>query len=210
VTVTPEARSKTLGTPSARHAELVRFLDDRATEWSVITDAVDRDTLVLFGLLEATTRVWRSVHHEALARFGLNLAEWTTIGMLRTSPPAYRRSPTELRRLVGQTSAGMTRVLAKLGRRGLVGRASAATDARRHDVILTRKGQAVADESFRGLHAVERGALAPFTADECAQLIQTLDRLRHALSDAAGETRAERRSDRRPATVGPPGARMTR
>jgi DNA-binding MarR family transcriptional regulator len=175
-----------LSPPSARHAELLRFLDDSATRWSAITDAVDRDALVIFGLLEATARVWQSVHSEALERFGLNLAEWTTIGMLRTSPPAHRRSPTELRRLVGQTSAGMTRILAKLGARGLVRRGLAATDGRRHDVILTRRGRNLADESFRALHEVEHGVLAPFNADQRTQLLHTLDRFRHALSDATG------------------------
>ena len=34
--------------------------------------------------------------------------------MLRISEPDYRRSPTELRRLIGQSSAGMTRILDKL------------------------------------------------------------------------------------------------
>ena len=100
-----------LVTHSAGHAELVRFLERSATAWATVTDDVDRDTLVIFGLLEATARIWESVHRETLSRFDLNLAEWTTLGMLRISPPAFRRSPTELRRLVGQTSAGMTRIL---------------------------------------------------------------------------------------------------
>jgi hypothetical protein len=47
-------------------------------------------------------------------RLGINYAELAVLGMLRTSGPRQRRSPTELRALVGQSSAGMTRVLDKL------------------------------------------------------------------------------------------------
>jgi DNA-binding MarR family transcriptional regulator len=170
-----------LVTPSAGHAELVRFLERSATAWAAVTDDIDRDTLVIFGLLEATARIWQSVHSETLARFDLNLAEWTTLGMLRISPPAFRRSPTELRRLVGHTSAGMTRILAKLGDAGLVRRATEPADGRRHDVILTRRGRTLAEESFGALHATERELLRPVDAPARAGLIHTLDELRGAL-----------------------------
>ena len=170
-----------LVTHSAGHAELVRFLERSATAWAAVTDDVDRDTLVIFGLLEATARIWESVHRETLSRFDLNLAEWTTLGMLRISPPAFRRSPTELRRLVGQTSAGITRILGKLGGAGLVRRATEPADGRRHNVILTRRGRTLAEESFGALHATERDLLRPVTATARTQLIHTLDELRAAL-----------------------------
>jgi len=109
-------------TPLVGPDELVGFLARSAQAWDEIAPETDRDTVVVFGLLEAAARTWRSVHSGVLARFELNLAEWTTIGMLRTSPPDFRRSPTELRHLVGQTSAGMTRVLTKLADARLVRR----------------------------------------------------------------------------------------
>jgi hypothetical protein len=62
--------------------------------------------------VEALARAWKRIHEGNLDCFGLNHAEWTTLGILRTSPPESRRSPTQLRRLVGQTSAGMARILA--------------------------------------------------------------------------------------------------
>jgi DNA-binding MarR family transcriptional regulator len=176
----PDA-DEALVTPSAGHAELVRFLERSATSWAAVIDDVDPDTLVIFGLVEATTRIWQSVHRETLARFDLNLAEWTTLGMLRISPPEFRRSPTELRRLVGQTSAGMTRILAKLGRARLVRRATEPADGRRHDVILTRRGRTLAEESFGALHAAERELLRSVATPARAGLIRTLDELRGAL-----------------------------
>jgi len=179
-----------------RPDELVEFLARRAAAWDELAPETDRDTVVVFGLLEAAARGWRSVHAEVLAGFGLNLAEWTTIGMLRTSPPAFRRSPTELRRLVGQTSAGMTRVLTKLGDARLVRREPASDDARRHDVLLTRRGQGVADESFRALHAVQRELLERFGAAERARLIGVLDELGQALDRGRPAAAAPPRRDR--------------
>lgn len=168
-------------TVPGRPDELVDFLARSAEAWDELAPETERDTVVVFGLLEAAARGWRSVHANVLANFGLNLAEWTTIGMLRTSPPEFRRSPTELRRLVGQTSAGMTRVLTKLGDARLVRREPGSDDGRRHDVLLTRSGQAVADESFRALHAVQRDLLEPFGAADRARLIGALDELGQAL-----------------------------
>ena len=65
--------------------------------------------------------------------------------------------------------------------------ALAAADGRRHDVILTRSGRNLADESFRAFHEFQCGVLVPFDPDQRIQLVHTSDRLRHALSDAAGQ-----------------------
>ena len=161
---------------------LASFLGESADTWSAITGSVDRDAIIMFGLIEAVARTWNRVHAEALAIFGLNLAEWTTIGMLRSSPPDFRRSPTDLRRLVGQTSAGMSRILGKLSDGRLVRRQRSPSDGRGQDVILTRRGMALAEESFRGLHAVEHRLIAPLTHEQRHQIIAILDELRLVLS----------------------------
>jgi DNA-binding MarR family transcriptional regulator len=160
---------------------LVSFLRASSDKWSAITRDVDPDAVIIFGLIEAIARTWKEIHTEALSVYDLNLAEWTTIGMLRSSPPDYRRSPTELRHLVGQTSAGMTRVLTKLVHGRLVRREPRPSDGRGQDVILTPRGHALAEESFRRLHTIQRELLAPFRAER-ERLITVLDELRRALS----------------------------
>jgi DNA-binding MarR family transcriptional regulator len=177
-----------LGTTAAPTRDaLVSFLRANADAWSAITGDVDRDVVIVFGLIEAITRTWNGIHAEALSVFDLNLAEWTTIGMLRSSPPGFRRSPTELRSLVGQSSAGMTRILTKLGDGGLVRREPRPSDGRGQDVILTPPGHALAEESFRRLHTIQREFLAPFVNDQRDRLIVALDELRRALSTSDPE-----------------------
>jgi len=155
--------------------QLARHLAENATAWKAIRGAVDPRVLAIFGRLEALARFQALLQRRALAPYHLNHAEFTTIGMLRTSPPAFRRSPTELRRLVGQSSAGMTRILAKLEGEGLVRRAAGRGDGRRRDVILSARGRALAERSFAALLAAQGHVLASTGKRRRDELLHALD-----------------------------------
>ena len=179
------------GADTPWRGHLIPYLEDNAATWAAIGRTlpggldVERDTFVIFGLLEAAARGWTIVHRRVLGGFGLHHSEWTTISMLRTSPPDFRRSPTELRRLVGQTSAGMARILDKLEQAALVTRESRPLDRRGLDVVLTAAGHEVAEASFRALHAAQGEVLASLGSDERAEAIGALDQLRAALEEQA-------------------------
>jgi DNA-binding MarR family transcriptional regulator len=151
----------------------VPFLESIAQRWATMMPETDRDVFVTFGLLETLSRQFREVYATALAPFGLNHAEWSALGRLRTAPPGQRRSPTDLRRLLGQTSAGTARVLDKLERTGLIRREPDPDDGRGTYVVLTPKGRRITDRSFRAVHAhqaellatIDRGALAAIETD---------------------------------------------
>lgn len=160
-----------------RPEELGLHLEENAAAWDEICGEVDPRTLGIFGRLEAIARALAHFQRQALAPYGINHAEFTTIGMLRTSPPDFRRSPTELRRLVGQSSAGMARILAKLEEEGLVRRETPAGDGRRLDVILTPRGSALAEESFGALLTAQSRLLAPFGKRRREELLHALDGL---------------------------------
>ncbi|HXK25480.1 MAG TPA: MarR family transcriptional regulator [Myxococcota bacterium] len=165
--------------------QLARHLAENAAAWKTIRDGVDARALGIFGRLEALARFQASLQQRALAPYRLNYAEFTTIGMLRTSPPAFRRSPTELRRLVGQSSAGMTRILAKLEGEGLVRRAAGRGDGRRRDVILSARGRAVAERSFAALLAAQGHVLASTGKRRRDDLLLALDALLAAFARRA-------------------------
>jgi len=161
----------------------VPFLDGVAAAWRSLEEETDRDTIVIYGLMDGLARALRAVQAEALAPFGLNHAEWTALGRLRTSPRGTRHSPTELRQLVGQTSAGMTRVLAKLETAGLVRREPHPNDGRGSNVVLTAKGRRVADQSFRAAHRRQSELLSGFTPSERDGVVDCLLALLRALVD---------------------------
>ena len=168
--------------------QLALHLEENASAWQEIAGDVDGSALGLFGRLEALARFGAELQRRALAPYGLNYAEFTTIGMLRTSPPAFRRSPTELRRLVGQSSAGMTRILAKLEDEGVVRRVAGRGDGRRRDVILSARGRELAEQSFAALLTAQADVLAPAGKRRRDELLRALDALlvlfaRHPLPD---------------------------
>lgn len=138
---------------SRRREWLLLHLSENAAEWQAIAGQEDARSFVLLGRLEAVSRALAELQRTALDPHGINYAEFTTLGMLRTTRPAMRRSPTELRRLVGQSSAGMTRILHKLERGRLVRRVPGREDGRRRDVVLTAKGAALVEEAFPSLFA---------------------------------------------------------
>lgn len=193
---------------------ITAYLEDNAATWTAIGRSledgprVDHDTFVIFGLLEATARRWTLVHRRVLGDFGLNHSEWTTISMLRTSPPAFRRSPTELRHLVGQTSAGMARILDKLAHAGLVTREPRPEDRRGLDVVLSAQGCVVAEASFRALHRAQRDVVSLLAPSDRAAAIGALERLQDALEvRAPGEDRDLTPSEPRPTPAPTGGAR---
>ena len=170
----------------SRPARLALQLEENAAAWDALLSDVDAGSLVLFGRFEALARSLGALQRLALAPLGINYAEFTTLGMLRTSPPHFRRSPTELRRLVGQSSAGMTRILRKLERARLVRRRPAPGDARRRDVVLTPKGGALAEEAFTALFGAPSDRLALRSKRQREAWLRALDELLGFLGPSDG------------------------
>jgi DNA-binding MarR family transcriptional regulator len=165
-----------------RREWLALHLDENAGAWRAIAGEVDAGSFGLLGRLEAVSRALAELQRTALAPYGINHAEFTTIGMLRTSQPEMRRSPTELRRLVGQSSAGMTRILRKLERARLVRRLPGEGDGRRSDVVLTAKGAALAEDAFAALFAAPSERLGARTKAERDAWLRALDELLNFLA----------------------------
>lgn len=163
-------------------AELGAHLGENAAAWREILDGLDASALEVFGRVEAVSLAWAALQREALAPFGVNYAELATLGMLRTSGPEARCSLSKLRRLVGQSSAGMTRILAKLERCGWVSRENGGGDRRRVDVRLSAAGAALAESALRALLVEQAAILARTGAEERRSLRAGLDALLAAFS----------------------------
>jgi DNA-binding MarR family transcriptional regulator len=148
--------------------------------------SIDASALAVFGRISALSVAFATLQREALDGFGVNYAELSVLGTLRISPPDHRRSPTQLRKLIGQSSAGTTRILDKLEAEGYVRREDIAGDRRRVDVVLTAKGAALAERAVAALIAAETAALAPLAAADQTAITRSLDELLGAFS-AAGK-----------------------
>ena len=82
----------------ARPEELGPYLEENARALEAILEGVDASPMVVFGRLEALARTWAHLHRRLLQPYGINYAELTTLGMLRTAP-GDACTPSDLRGL---------------------------------------------------------------------------------------------------------------
>ena len=156
---------------------LAPFLDSNAALWQSIL-GIDASALAAFGRVAALAHGWADLQREALQDLGLNHAELSVLGMLRVArPPDHRRSPTQLRRLILQSSAGMTRILDKLEAEGHLRRQDIDGDRRRVDIVLTESGAALAERGVVALLAVDTEVLDHITPDRRNAIVAALDAL---------------------------------
>lgn len=155
---------------------LVPFLEATADTWERIL-GIDASALAVFGRISATSIHWVSLQREALASLGLNYAEYSVLAMLRTTESAPRRSPTELRRLIGQSSAGMTRVIDKLEAEGHLRREDIDGDRRRVAIVLTASGAELAERAVRALIALENEVLVLLAPGRKRPIVSAFDEL---------------------------------
>jgi DNA-binding MarR family transcriptional regulator len=103
------------------------------TAWRVLVRAV----LVIPRVLDA----------ELLAAEGLNLAEYSVLMNLSEQPDRSMRM-TELANVVSLSVSGLTRVVDRLARQGLVERSPCATDGRGQEAVLTAAGLARLEKAY--------------------------------------------------------------
>ena len=160
-----------------RPGELGVQLAEIAGTWNKLLGNLDAGSIEIFGRIDAVARHWAALHREVLGPFGLSYSELTTLGILRTTSGSPRRSPTELRALVGQSSAGMTRILDKLEAEGLVRRDPSRDDGRRVDIVLSRRGERLVEEAFSVLLAIQQELLSSLDKRRADTTIGALDTL---------------------------------
>jgi len=137
------------------------------------------------GLFTRLTRVALLVdafQHRCLDPFDLRFIDYSVVRLLQLAGPPHQMSPTELSEIVLRSSGGMTQILDRLEKLGLVRRSPDPSDRRKVLVGLTAVGLRTAarvNESY--LEARER-LLEPLSGVELEQLDGAIHRLLEVLS----------------------------
>lgn len=137
------------------------------------------------GLFTRLTRVALLVdafQHRCLDPFDLRFIDYSVVRLLQLAGPPHQMSPTELSEIVLRSSGGMTQILDRLEKLGLVRRSPDPSDRRKVLVGLTTVGLRTAarvNESY--LEARER-LLEPLSGVELEQLDGAVHRLLEVLS----------------------------
>lgn len=106
----------------------------------------------------------------------------TAAAALATAFAFPGKSVDHLRRILGLSAAGATRLVDKLETDGLVERRASLDDGRSRAVLLTEAGSKYADGVLEARRAVYSRALAALSADERHQLARMLDSMLTALT----------------------------
>ena len=121
-----------------------------------------RPAQVTDGLRALSTEIDR-LDQAAADRYGLNRTDMRALDIISRSGPL---APTDLARLLGFTTGGVTTVLDRLERAGYVRRLSASGDRRRLLVEVTEATAARNAEVFGGLIRQTSDLLATYTDDQ--------------------------------------------
>jgi DNA-binding MarR family transcriptional regulator len=130
------------------------------------------------SLLNLVTRELRTLVETQLAPLGLTSQQAALLLMAGRSAS----SPAQVAAEIGTDTAGMTRLLDRLERKGLVRRVRHPDDRRSVVIEVTEQGRALVPKLPPIFGRVSQQLFQGFTADELEQLIALLRRVRTNLS----------------------------
>jgi len=128
-------------------------------------------------LFQAAREVRGALEHE-LASHGITAQQASLAGLLRAWKRKQRPSQLQIAARLGTDAAGMTRLIDRLEKKGVVVRMTGEGDRRMVVVELTDTGRAIAARATPSFEQVDRRLLVGFSAAEVAQLRSMLERLR--------------------------------
>jgi DNA-binding MarR family transcriptional regulator len=140
------------------------------------------------GLFTRLTRVGLLVdafQHRCLDEFGLLFIDHSVLRVLELIGEPYQMSPSELADILLRSSGGMTQILDRLERAGLVARTPDPDDRRKVMVALTPTGLATADAANIVYKRERERLLADLSDEEIEQLDAALGRLLDVLNEDA-------------------------
>lgn len=132
---------------------------------------------ILGRISEIGLRVARDHIEPLIAAHGLQRPELDAILTLRRAGPPYRLTPTQLFEAMMMSSGGMTSLVDRLERQGLVARAPNPEDRRGTLVGLTEAGHDLTEALVPAMVARQTQAVAALNPAERAMLSQLLAKL---------------------------------
>ena len=156
-------------------------VDELRQQWARELPDLDTSPMTTLGRVYRLAQLVAPAIEQNFAAFGLDRGEFDVIGTLRRSGPPYCLTPTELYRSLMIASGSLTHRLARLEKMRLVHRRRNENDGRSLVVELTRKGQQLAEQAFRGDMELEAALLEDLDAASRTRFAADLKRVTAAL-----------------------------
>ena len=139
------------------------------------------------GLFRSRNYIWDN-DHRIVESHGVTWSQFLALTSLRSAPPDFVLSPTQLYTDAQVTSGGMTKMLHALTDAGLITRIDNPEDGRSRLVRLTPKGASVAEKIVEALIQTNKALIGGIlTKEESARLADLLAKLSHGLQKRKSE-----------------------
>ena len=149
-------------------------------QWEVQRPDLDPSAKGVTGRIVRLASIFQRRFGDAFAEFDLTEGDYGVLVALRRSGDPFELTPTELARARMMTSGGMTAVIDRLERRGLLERLPNPADRRGSIVRLTAEGRSVVDRAMDAHTAVEHEVIATLADQDRDQLATLLRALLHS------------------------------
>jgi DNA-binding MarR family transcriptional regulator len=150
-----------------------------------------------FDLVKRAARLGQLLEEalgECLVPWRLARADYSVLSVLRTARPGFELRPTDLRDRLLLTSGGISNIVNRLERTGLVQRLPDPDDRRSSRVKLTPDGAKVAEEIMRAWAAVQQQVFATVDQQAARQASDALRGILLALGDREPRAPGTRRA----------------
>jgi DNA-binding MarR family transcriptional regulator len=152
----------------------VERTDEVVRAWQREHPTLDASSLLLVLRLDGLARSLEPFLRDVLESLELAPSEHRVLLALAPASRAERETPTRLAQRLGHTTGGMTKILRRLEKRGLVARSNDPDDGRGLRIELTARGDATLGRALRAL-ALAAGhrlaSLPPSARDEIAEAL---------------------------------------
>jgi len=128
-----------------------------------------------------TADLLKRVFSRVVEPFGITMQQFNVLHILRGARPEKLPTLTIAERMIEQTP-GITRLLDRLEKKGLVRRERCASDRRQVMCEITPRGLALLEKADPPVARMEREIMSTLPAHELRSLIQSLDALREGQS----------------------------
>lgn len=145
--------------------------------------AADPASLGVFTRLARTALFLEALQAECLEPHGLSFTDYTVLRVLTPPEAAHGVSPSRLAEAVLISSGGMTKIIDRLERAGLVERSTDPNDRRGVLVTLTAAGRATSEAASASYTDGRARVLARLSKAERATIDGALQRLLQAFED---------------------------
>jgi DNA-binding MarR family transcriptional regulator len=177
VTVLRTRRSREPDQAAGRSSPERDLVGRGIAQWRSERPDIDSSGKAVVGRLLRLEEVILRTINEALAPHGIKYQAYAVLATLRVAGAPYRLTPSRLQATLLFSSGGLSNLLKRLERDGLVNRAVNPQDGRGVIVSLTAKGRGLADRAMPDHAGAELKLLAMFSPREREVLSGLLSRM---------------------------------